>query len=114
MSYVQNTTLHDFRNDVLHSSVPVLVDFYASWCGPCRALSPILDKIATHYAGHLKVVKVNIDDEPELAEGYRVSGVPMLAFFRGGRLVDQVVGLPGVPVLVQKINQVLGHTANVG
>jgi thioredoxin len=114
MSYVHDTTFREFRNDVLQSSVPVLVDFYATWCGPCRTLSPILDKIAAHFAGQLKVVKVNIDEEPELAQHYQVSGVPMLAFFRSGRLVDQVVGLPSVPVLVQKIQHTIGLGTKVG
>jgi thioredoxin 1 len=93
----------EFQADVLDSSLPVLVDFYATWCGPCRALAPALEGIAKAYEGRLRVVKVNVDESEELAVRYQIRGVPTLMIFKGGKAVDTIVGLPSAGVLKQKL-----------
>lgn len=84
----------DFDKAVLGSTAPVVVDFYATWCGPCRLLSPRLDQAAAGYSNTLKFVKVNLDEAPELARTYQIEAIPTLLFFRNGKLADRLVGLP--------------------
>ena len=81
-----------FEADVLGADKPILVDFWAEWCGPCRALAPKLDEIAGEFGGKLKVMKVDIDANPQSPANYGVRGVPTLILFKGGRAVDQIVG----------------------
>ncbi len=83
----------NFQQEVLSSEVPVLVDFWAPWCAPCRMLSPTVDAIAREMAGKVKVCKVNIDEQPELAEQFHVMSIPTLLVFKEGRLVDSSVGV---------------------
>lgn len=82
-----------FEAEVLKSAVPVLVDFYAPWCGPCKMLTPMLEQLAAEFQGRLKFTKVNVDAAPGLAERYQITGVPTLMVFREGRQVDALVGL---------------------
>ncbi len=82
----------NFEAEVLQSSIPVLVDFWAPWCGPCRALSPTIEQLATEYAGKVKVVKLNTDENPESAVKFRINSIPNLIFFKGGKPVDQLIG----------------------
>ena len=82
----------NFENEVINADKPVLLDFYADWCGPCKMLSPVLSEIADEYAEVLKVAKVNVDDEPELAMKFKVSSIPMLVLFKNGKIVSTSVG----------------------
>ena len=85
-------TASDFEQEVVRSEVPVLVDFWAAWCGPCRMVAPVMDRIAHEYDGSIKVVKVNIDSEPELASSFGISSIPTIAFFEPGQQPKAVAG----------------------
>ncbi len=85
-------TDESFENDVLGSTVPVLVDFWAPWCGPCRMVAPVVDEIAEQYEGQIKVVKLNTDENPQVASQYGIRSIPTLMIFKGGQRVDMVVG----------------------
>ena len=85
-------TQENFDNEVIKSEIPVLVDFWAEWCGPCRMISPIVDQIASEYSGKLKVGKVNVDEAQEIAIKYSVMSIPTLMVFKKGQVVDQVIG----------------------
>jgi thioredoxin len=82
-----------FHREVVQSPVPVLVDFYADWCGPCRMLTPTLDRLATEFAGRAKIVKVNVDEAPDLADRFQVASIPTLIAFVGGKVVGRAAGL---------------------
>ena len=92
MSSIVYTSDASFDADVLKSELPVLVDFWAEWCGPCRTLSPILDALAQEYSGRLKIVKVNVDENNVSAASYGVRGIPTLLLFKNGQLVETKVG----------------------
>ena len=92
MGMAQAFNESNFQSEVLESSVPVLVDFWAEWCGPCKAIGPIIDQLADDVAGQAKVGKVNVDDARELAVKYGVRSIPFLLFFQNGEVKDQIVG----------------------
>ena len=92
MSNVGEVTDATFESEVLKAALPVLVDFWAPWCGPCRAIAPVVEEIATEYSGKLKVLKLNTDENPKTAQSYRISGIPSLMVFKNGQPVEQVVG----------------------
>lgn len=94
-----------FENDVLKSEQPVLVDFWAEWCGPCRMMSPTIDQIADDYNGKVKVGKLNVDENNQTAARYQIRGIPALMLFKGGRVVDQRVGALGKTDLAKMLDQ---------
>jgi len=96
-----------FDQEVLQSEQPVLVDFWAVWCGPCKAIAPIVDNMAVTYAGKLKVAKVNVDENGATPSRYGVRGIPALLFFKGGKVADQVVGYVPQDVIDEKIKSLL-------
>lgn len=96
-------TTDSFDQDVLQSEVPVLVDFWAEWCGPCRMIAPTVDAFADEYAGKVKVGKVNVDEHSSIAARYNVRGIPTLLLFKGGKVVDQRVGAVGKGELAKMV-----------
>lgn len=96
-------TKDTFESEVLQSSTPVLVDFYADWCGPCKMLSPILESLAPQFEGKIKIGKVNVDDEPAIAERYNVMSIPTLIAIKNGEILWQQVGLLPANVLEEKL-----------
>ncbi len=92
MSAASAVTDSSFKQEVLESDVPVLVDFWAPWCGPCRMVAPVVEEIAEQYDGKIKVVKVNTDENPSVASQYGIRSIPTLMIFKGGQRVDMVVG----------------------
>lgn len=105
MSNVIHVDQTQFESEVIHSELPVVVDFYATWCPPCRALEPILDRLSESYAGQIKFVKINSDEEPELASRYGVTGLPTLLFIENGTTVGQSAGLPSESELDNHLSQ---------
>ena len=93
MSNAINVTGETFETEVLQSAVPVIVDFWAPWCGPCRRVAPELDAVSTQYGEKAKIVKVNIDEETDLAVKYGVQSIPLMIFFKEGKQVDALLGL---------------------
>lgn len=97
-------TESNFEQEVLQSSVPVLVDFWATWCGPCRMIAPIIDQIAQETAGSFKIAKADVDACPKLAATYNVRSIPTLLFFKNGQVVDTIVGATSKDNILSKLN----------
>jgi len=102
-----NLTKASFNEQVLDSNIPVLVDFWAAWCGPCKMIAPVIDKIADAYLGRLKVCKVNVDDEGILSSDYMVMSIPTLIFFKDGEIVNKLVGVKTQKELTDYIETII-------
>lgn len=98
-----------FAAEVLRSDLPVLVDLWAPWCGPCRMIAPVVEKLAGEYAGRLKVAKLNVDDNPRTAMNYQVQGIPTLLIFQGGEVIDRIVGAAPEPMLRGRVEAALSR-----
>jgi thioredoxin 1 len=105
--HVISTDDQGFDKTVLQSAQPVLVDFWAPWCGPCRVVAPIVDELAGEYAGRLRAVKVNVDDSPDVSSKFGVMSIPSLLFFKGGKEVGRVIGAYPKAHIAREIEKVL-------
>ena len=108
MGAIQEITDVNFDSEVLQSAQPVLVDFWAPWCGPCRQIAPLIEQLAGENAGSAKVVKLNVDDAPQSAQSYGVSSIPTLMVFKDGEVVDRFVGVQPKTRLQQAIDSAKG------
>jgi thioredoxin 1 len=104
---VTDITDQDFEEQVIKSTLPVLIDLWAPWCGPCRMVAPVVDKLAEKYEGRFKFYRMNVDENPRTAAKYRIMAIPTLMFFKGGEAVDTVVGAVPERVLAPKIDELL-------
>ncbi len=108
MANVLNVTDGNFKQEVLEAKLPVLVDFWAPWCGPCKMVGPIVETLAAENEGNIIVAKLNVDDNKGIATEYGIRGIPTLAFYKGGKEVKRIVGAQSKPQLQKAIDEVIG------
>jgi thioredoxin 1 len=99
----------DFDKEVLQSALPVLVDFWAPWCGPCKMLGPVVEEFGEKYADKIKIFKLNVDENPVSSGNYEILSIPALKFFKDGKVVDEMVGLQPKEVLEEKIKKIINQ-----
>ena len=109
MSNLVHLNQENFENEVTKSDVPVIVDFWAEWCGPCRMLGPVFEDLSNDYEGKLKFAKLNTEEQPGLAGNFSIMGIPAMVFMKDGKEVDRLVGFMPKEVLKQKIDAVLAN-----
>ncbi len=107
MSDEMKVTTSTFEAEVVKSAIPVVADFWAEWCGPCRMIAPVLKELAKDYKDKLKVAKINVDEEPDLASRYSIQSIPTLLFFKGGQVVKQQIGAVPRPVLEKIVKELV-------
>jgi thioredoxin 1 len=107
MGNVREVTDNTFAQEVLHSTSPVLVDVWADWCGPCKAIAPIVEELAREYEGRLKVMKLDVDENPRTASTYQVQSIPTLLVFKDGKLAERIVGAVPKQVIIDKLQSVV-------
>ncbi|HEV2691362.1 MAG TPA: thioredoxin [Verrucomicrobiae bacterium] len=103
MMKIVDVNSDNFRREVLEASQPVVVDFWAAWCGPCKALTPVLEEIAQEHGGRVKVAKVNVDENPALAEQHHVQSIPTLVYYHNGLIHDQFVGVASKNAIITRL-----------
>jgi len=104
---VIEVTNETFQKEVFESDIPVIIDFFAPWCGPCRMMAPVFEEISAEYEGKLKFVKLNTQDYPESASNYNITGIPCLVIAKGGKEVDRIVGFAPASAMKQQIDNIL-------
>lgn len=102
-----NITKSNFEKEVISSEIPVVLDFWATWCGPCKMLSPVLDELAAEYSDRARICKVNVDDEPELSARFGIASIPTLIFFRNGEILKKTVGYREKDELEEMLKELL-------
>ena len=112
MSEPRNITDAEFEQEVLASELPVVIDFWAPWCAPCRMVAPAIETLSKEMDGKVRFLKINVDDNPVQASKYGVQGIPTLLFFKGGELIDRAVGAYPEPMLREKVTETFGAAAS--
>lgn len=109
MANIKDATTSTFEDEVLKATGPVLIDFWAPWCGPCRMVAPVVEEIAKEYEGKIKVMKLNTDENMDIAIKYNILSIPTLGFFQGGEMVDRIIGAVPKKVIVEKLTRTISN-----
>ncbi len=109
MGNAVEVTSQTWQEEVVQSSTPVMVDFWAAWCGPCKMIAPTIEELAEEYKGQMKVCKLNTDESPEIASQHQIMGIPSLLFFKEGKVIDKIVGAASKKQFKEKIDEILSQ-----